>query len=159
MHVPLAREQHELLLCESRIDEGERDDVECEIPGGKPGILPFIRHGDDVAGVDVRPLVVAAFEPFARRRRRKRIAVEPVADDERIVLFTPQHAGKCLALNRAEFVGELMRIDFAVKGIGFGLAEIEECVEVFSERPVYRIAAQANPDDARFLRRKRERVM
>ena len=39
VHVPLARQHHELLLGELGVDQRERDAVEGEIPGGVPGIL------------------------------------------------------------------------------------------------------------------------
>src|SRR5437762_5294962 len=36
VHVPLAREEDELLLGEGRVDARERDHVEGEVPGGVP---------------------------------------------------------------------------------------------------------------------------
>ena len=60
VHVPLARQQHELLLRELGIDQRQRDRVEGEVPGRVPRVLPLVRHRDDVGVVQVRPLVVAA---------------------------------------------------------------------------------------------------
>src|SRR5262249_11901017 len=37
VHVPLPRQQHELLFGELRVDQRQRDRVEGEIPGGVPG--------------------------------------------------------------------------------------------------------------------------
>ena len=67
VHVALAQHQLQLLLAEIRIHKRQGEDVEGEIPGGVPGILPLVRHGDDVAVVHVVPVVVA--------RRRLRIAL------------------------------------------------------------------------------------
>ena len=47
-------------LAKSRIDPRERDHVEGEVPGRVPGVLPLVRHRDDVAVVEVRPVAVAA---------------------------------------------------------------------------------------------------
>ena len=60
VHVPLAGQHHELLLGELGVDQRERDAVEGEVPGGVPGILPFVRHRDDVVVVEVAPVAVAA---------------------------------------------------------------------------------------------------
>ena len=49
----LDQHQAELLLGELLIHLIERKDVECEIPGGIPGIFPFVRHGEDVGVVHV----------------------------------------------------------------------------------------------------------
>src|SRR3989442_6220911 len=42
------------------IDQRERDAMESQIPSGIPGILPFVRHGDDVGVVEMGPLAIAA---------------------------------------------------------------------------------------------------
>ena len=72
VHVPLARQQHELALGELRVDQGERDAVEGQVPGGVPGILPLVRHREDVGVVEVRPVAVAAVPALGRRRRLAR---------------------------------------------------------------------------------------
>ena len=53
VHVPFAQQQHQLRLREVRIDERQRHAVEREIPGGIPGVLPLVRHRDDVRVVEV----------------------------------------------------------------------------------------------------------
>ncbi len=67
VHVPLAREQQELLLGEVGVDEGERDAVEGEVPRRVPGVLPLVGHRDHVGVEEVRPLGV----PALRRARRE----------------------------------------------------------------------------------------
>ena len=83
VHVPLARQQHELLLGELGIDQRQRDAVERQVPGRVPGILPLVRHRDDVGVVEVRPLAIAAATCVrCRRRRLAGVAVEPLRDVE-----------------------------------------------------------------------------
>ena len=110
VHVPFAREQHELLLGEIRIDQGERDAVKRQIPGGVPGILPFVGHRDDVGIVEIAPLAVAAAQARRGRRMLARIAVEPARYIEMVELLAPDHARKCLALHRAR----IGRVDVAL---------------------------------------------
>ena len=55
VHVPLAAQQDELLLGEGRVDVGERDALEGEVPGRVPRVLPRVGHRDDVAVVEVAP--------------------------------------------------------------------------------------------------------
>ena len=40
VHVPLAQQQQQLVLGEGRVDAGERDAVERQVPGREPGVLP-----------------------------------------------------------------------------------------------------------------------
>ena len=75
VHVPFAGQQHELLLGELGVDQRERHAVEREVPGGVPGILPLVRHRDDVGVVEVLPVAVAAVPALVRRRRLGRVAV------------------------------------------------------------------------------------
>src|SRR5437667_7066927 len=91
VHVPLAREQDELLLCEVRVDHGKRNAVEREIPRGKPRILPVVRHREDVVNVNMRPLAVAAALPAGGWGLSGRIAVEPRLDDIMVKLLGPEH--------------------------------------------------------------------
>jgi hypothetical protein len=62
-----AQEEQQLLLREVRIDERQRDTVECEIPRSEPRELPLVRHRQDVGVVEVRPPDVAAGLAFVRR--------------------------------------------------------------------------------------------
>ena len=45
-----------------RIDAGQGDHVECEIPGRVPGVLPLVRHREDVVVPQVPPVVIAPRE-------------------------------------------------------------------------------------------------
>ena len=97
VRVPLAAEQDQLGLGELGVDVGERDAVEREIPGRVPRVLPLVRHRDDIAIVEVGPLVVAAGQPLARGRRVGRVAGQPAAHVEVEELLGPQHPGERLA--------------------------------------------------------------
>ena len=94
MHVPFAQHQHELFLGEDRVHQRQGDTVERKVPGGVPGVLPLVRHRDDVGVVQMPPFMIAALLPFARRRRHGGIAVEPFLDDIMIELLRPQETGK-----------------------------------------------------------------
>jgi hypothetical protein len=87
VHVPGARQQHELVFRECRIDQRERDAVKCQIPGGIPGIFPFVRHRDDVGIGQVWPIEVANQATRRWWLRLGRIAVEPASDIEMIELL------------------------------------------------------------------------
>ena len=78
VHVPFAQQQHQLLLRELGVDEGQRDAVERQIPGRVPGVLPLVRHRDDVGVVEVRPLAIAAVLTVGRRSRLQRVAAQPL---------------------------------------------------------------------------------
>ena len=60
MHVPLARQEHELMLGEIGVDQGERNAVKGQIPGGVPGVLPLVGHRQHVGVGQVAPFDVAA---------------------------------------------------------------------------------------------------
>ncbi len=96
MLVPLAQEQEQLALGEVRVDLGERDAVEREIPRGEPGVLPRVGHREHVEAVEVSPGLVATMQPLGGRRRHRRVAVEPSIDVEMEELLRPKHAGERL---------------------------------------------------------------
>ena len=59
VHVPLTRQEDQLLLRKVGIDQRKRDRMKGEIPRGVPRVLPFVRHRDDVGVVQMPPLVIA----------------------------------------------------------------------------------------------------
>src|SRR5271157_1022613 len=77
--------------------------MKAEVPTGKPGIFPFVRHGEDILAVKMTPTEVAASLAAGRGRGKSRIPFEPVVHDVIVKLFTPQHPGKGLTLDRFEF--------------------------------------------------------
>ena len=133
VHVPLARQQDELLLGEARIDAREGDHVERQIPGGVPGVLPLVGHRDDVAVVEVPPLGVAPRQPARGRRWHRGIAVEPGADVVVIELLRPEQPGVGLA-NHEPLVGRERAGLLRVEGIGLGPPGLHHGVEVGERR-------------------------
>ena len=89
VHVPLAQKQRQLVFGKVRVDEGERDAVERQIPGGVPGVFPLIGHGDDVFVIQVPPGVIPAALAFSRWRWPQGVAGQPAAHFIMIKLLAP----------------------------------------------------------------------
>ena len=94
---PLPAEQHQLVLGERRVDVRQRDAVKGEIPGGEPGVLPFIRHRHYVEGVEVLPPGAPSRPARSRWWRLSGVALEPAGHVVVIELFAPQHSREGLA--------------------------------------------------------------
>ena len=62
---PLAAHHQQLVLGERRVDVGQRDRVEGQVPRGEPRVLPRVGHRQDVPGVHVGPAGVAAAAALA----------------------------------------------------------------------------------------------
>src|SRR2546423_13575319 len=75
MLIPFAQNDIELAFGELRVDQGEGNAVEGEVPGSIPRILPFIRHRHDALVVEMAPLGIAAGLSLCRRRGLARIAI------------------------------------------------------------------------------------
>src|SRR5688500_2739564 len=69
--------------------------MESEVPSRKPGILPGIRHGDDMVRLEVAPVVVASMPP--RTGGCCLVAFQPVGNIIVKELLVPYHACQCLA--------------------------------------------------------------
>ena len=74
---PLPAQQHQLVLGERGVEVGQGDAVEGHVPRREPRVLPLVGHRHDVEGVEVLPSGVALRQPVRRRRRLRRIAVQP----------------------------------------------------------------------------------
>jgi hypothetical protein len=144
VHVPLAGHEQELLLGKIRIDDGERDAVESQIPSGVPGVLPFVGHRNNIGVVKVTPFMIAPVQSFLRRVGAGRVAFEPAIYVVVIKLLTPQKAadglahdllalrrGRCQVECFEEFVGFFFSfgenlVKFAIDGFaacGSGIAQ------------------------------------
>ena len=115
VQVQPAEHQLQLLLGEVGVHDRDRQRVEGEVPGGVPGVLPLVGHGDDVVVDHVEPLAVpevaaAVVEGMGVVLLQPRIAV-PV-----VVLLGPEHAGEGLA----HHVGRIRRD----RGRGHGRVEL-----------------------------------
>ncbi len=73
--------------------------MEGGIPSGKPRVLPFVWHGEDVARVQVFPVAVASLYATRRRRRKGRISLEPRGDLIVVKLLCPQQSRVSLPLD------------------------------------------------------------
>ena len=134
VQVVLAQHQIELLLAEIHVHQRERQDMEGEIPRGVPGILPFVRHGDDVGVVHVVPLRIA------RRllgRRQVGIAAplfEPAVHVVIEELLGPQHPGQGLAHDVGRVGIQRARDDAGVEFIRLLPARLHHFVKMLAER-------------------------
>ena len=76
----------------------QRDAMKSQVPGGVPGILPFVGHGNDVGVVKMVPLVIAT---TAAARcggvGPGRIAFEPALTIVVVKLLAPEQSGERLA--------------------------------------------------------------
>jgi hypothetical protein len=97
MHVPLAQQQHDLVLGELGIDVGHDDALESEVPRREPGVLPGVRHEEDFVVVDVAPGAVADGATARRWRRARRVAVDPALHVVVVELLAPQQSRHRLA--------------------------------------------------------------
>ena len=130
MHVPLAQHEHELLFGVVGVNHGQGYAVEAEVPGGVPGILPLIGHGEHVGVIDVLPVVVASVKTLARRCRAGRIALEPAFDYIVVKLLRPKQPSQRLPHHPAAIFGNLRRENGAVKLISLGDALRKYLAEV-----------------------------
>ncbi len=96
VHIPLAQEEGELMFRKVRVNEGQTNTVECQVPGRIPGIFPFIRHGDDVFVVDMPPVAIPPVLAFGRRGWARRVACQPLLHLIVVKLFAPQQPGQGL---------------------------------------------------------------
>ena len=92
MHVPLARQQHELLFGETRIHDGESECLKCQVPRGVPRVLPLVRHRENIGIVQVGPLVIPSTFSLGRRRRLAWVALQPLEHVVVIKLLAPDQA-------------------------------------------------------------------
>ena len=149
VHVPLARELHELVLREIRIDQPQRDHVEREVPRREPRVLPRVGHREDVVVVDVLPRGVAAVLALRRRRGRGGIAVEPVAHHVVVELLRPDHARERAALDRRGFFVHRAARERRVELVRFRDAQVEQRVERTIDPAGVRAVGDAQPHRAR----------
>lgn len=129
VHVPLAQQEQELVFGKLRIHRGEGYHVEGGVPRGEPRVFPLVRHRQDVAREEVRPIGI----PPAKPRLRWRLggsAFEPVFDDIIEKLLGPQQAGIPLAADQALGVRDAFGNDFIVEIIALGGAAGEGFIEL-----------------------------
>ena len=134
VHVPLAEEEQELLLRELGIDPRHRDHVKGEVPRGVPRIFPLVRHGDHVGVEEVLPVVIARAAALGGRRRKVRVAGQPLLHDIMVKLLRPQQPGVGLAHDIARLGPERGRVLGFKKRRGLRDAPGENGVEICEGR-------------------------
>jgi len=118
--VPFPAQHDQLVLGEGRIQVGEGHAVEGQVPGGEPGILPLVRHRDDVEPVEVTPPGVPPVLAPGRRFGLGRIAVQPPVDGVVVQLLTPQQAGTRLPQHHRFLRAGAGRGQLGVELVGLG---------------------------------------
>src|SRR5207248_677020 len=104
-----------------------------------PRILPFIRHQDDVAIVQMLPFAVAPVPALRWRRRLIGIAREPVLDDVVVKLLAPKQASVGLPRDALRVGREIRRDARAVEIVGLSLALAENPLEASIEGLLWRL--------------------
>ena len=89
--------QVQLLLAEILVHQRQRQDVEGQVPGGIPRILPLVRHRDDVGVVHVVPVLVARGAARVGLNGSAAALLQPLVHVVVVELLGPQHAGQRLA--------------------------------------------------------------
>ena len=130
MQVRAGEHQGELLPGELRVDHRQRHRMEGEVPRGVPGVLPLVRHRDDVVVDHVRPLLVADVEPRRRAQRVRRVLAQPDVQVEVVVLLGPQHSGQGLTHDHRAVLVQRCRDDRRVELVGLRLTQRQHLVEV-----------------------------
>ena len=169
MLVPFAYDQIELPFGELRIDQGERDAVEGQVPRGVPRVLPFVWHRHDPFVMQMIPIGVAPVLALGRGRGLRGIAFQPLLDDVMIKLLAPKHAGKGLSLDGAMFLTQAGRCELSIKSVRFHGTAQNQVIEIgkririgegkrLAYAPRHR-ASQAQPDRNRLTGRNNAPVM
>ena len=142
---PLAAQHQQLVLGERRVDVGQGDRVEGQVPGGEPRVLPRIRHGQDVAGVHVEPAGVAAAPSLRWWRRLGRVAVQPALHVVPVELLAPDHPGEGLTGDEPRVVVDVGRDHLGVELVGLTAPRREHLVELGAEAPATTTAGAGGP--------------
>ena len=131
---PLPADQDQLVLGERRVQVSQGDRVEGQVPGGEPGILPLVRHRDDVEPVEVAPLGVPPVLAHLGRFRLGRVPVQPAGDVVVEQLLAPQHARGRLPQHQRLIRARAGRRQLRIELVGLGPALRHHLVEVLADR-------------------------
>ena len=104
--------------------------MESEIPGGIPGVFPFVRHRENIGIVQVHPFTVAAPLAFGRWRQLAGIAIEPLRHVVIEELLAPDHSREGLTLDVTNVsVGNIL-LQLGVELIRFATALGHDAIEL-----------------------------
>ncbi len=154
VRIPLAQQKHELVHGKLGVDLSQRDHVKGKVPGGEPGILPLVRHREDVARVEVLPIAVSSERPARWRGRLGRVALDPVLHHVIEELLAPEEARVSLPEHTLRLDRKLLLHHARVELIGFADALGENALELVERiGPPLLIGREAQPHRALPLRR------
>ena len=94
--------------------------MKSEVPRRIPGVLPFVRHSDDVVIVGMAPSRIAPGFPSFRRRHL--VALEPLGDVILIELKASDHSREGLPHYHRLFVARSFGAQCRIIFIGFALS-------------------------------------
>ncbi len=135
MEVPRGEQQLHLLLGEVDVDERQRCAVECEVPGGEPGVLPFVGHRDDVRRDHVEPRDVAhRAGRCVGIPRVDAVIPQPPVDVVLVVLLAPQQSRERLAHHHRLVAGQRPRDHRRVELVRLATSRFEHAIEIRAKR-------------------------
>ena len=103
--------------------------MEGQVPGRVPGVLPLVRHRDDVGVQHVKPFRVPHAAAAGFHERMTLVLLEPSIHIEVVVLLAPQHARQRLAVHPALVLAQRLRRDPLVELVGVGDPALECLLE------------------------------
>ena len=133
MQVGLPEHQVELLLAEVLVHQREGEHVEGEVPRRVPGVLPLVRHRDDVGVVHVMPVLVARGGAPVGLEGGGAALLEPAVDVVVVELLGPEHAGEGLPHHVGGVGVHGLRDDGGVELVGLPPACLHDRVERAAE--------------------------
>ena len=123
-------QNQDLFFREFRVDQCHCHAMKRRVPGREPGVLPGIRHEDDVADGEVLPVAVATGPARVRRARLARIAFEPPSHVIAVELLAPQQPGERLTLHQPLIDAQIRRGDILIERVGLGFANPENRIGI-----------------------------
>src|SRR5581483_3123054 len=123
-----------LLLRELAVDMGEGNAVKCKIPRGVPGILPLVRHRDDIRVIEMLPFPIAAVASLRGRRRLRWIPFQPFWNIEVEELLAPDHSSERLPLDCTGIRALDSGLHRLIELIGLRAARLQSCRELSKRR-------------------------
>ena len=128
--IPFFGKKPKLVLCKCGIYKRKRNTVECEVPGSKPGILPFVRHGNNVLVLHMFPVAVSHVIVKIPWCLKFRISVQPFGDVVVIELFIPEKPCKGLSLHIFFVLICYFTLHFGIKPIRFLFPEFKYFIKI-----------------------------
>src|SRR5215472_513372 len=103
--------------------------MKCQVPDGKPRVLPLIRHRDHMVRAQMVPLAVATPAMAGRRWWLGAVATQPLGHVVVEELLGPEHAGQGLALHQPLVIAESGRLNGGIESISLSNSRGKKLVE------------------------------